>query len=58
MSNIELLRLQCLLTKSAKPFILFETKEKFLMNHSRLYAAALIVGSLGAITTMIFHPTG
>lgn len=28
------------------------------MKHSSIYGAALIVGSLGAIITMIFHPTG
>ena len=28
------------------------------MNHSSTYKAALIIGSLGAITTMIFHPNG
>jgi hypothetical protein len=28
------------------------------MNRSSIYGAALIVGSMGALVTMIFHPTG
>jgi hypothetical protein len=28
------------------------------MKHSSIYGAALIIGSLGATVTMIFHPTG
>lgn len=28
------------------------------MKHSSIYRAALVVGALGAIVTMIFHPTG
>ena len=28
------------------------------MQHSSIYGAALIVGSLGAMVTMLFHPTG
>ncbi len=28
------------------------------MKHSHVYAVALLLGSLGAVVTMIFHPTG
>jgi hypothetical protein len=28
------------------------------MKHSSLYGVALIVGSVGGVVTMLFHPTG
>ena len=28
------------------------------MKHKQIYGIALIIGTLGAVVTMIFHPTG
>jgi hypothetical protein len=43
-------------TGKALYFVL--VKGDLLMKHSSIYGAALIVGSLGAVITMTFHPTG